>query len=386
MRAPKLAAEALCEAVSSGLYDGYAASAGLPSCRSAIAKHFSERLPKEHALTTADVLMTHGCSAALSLALGSVANNGCNVLLPRPGFPLYTTLCEYYGIEPRFYDLHPAQGWMADPAAIKAATDANTLAIVVCNPGNPTGCVYTTEQLRAYIAVAKELGLFIIADEVYADIVWADGASFTPIASLTSDVPVLSVGAVSKRFLLPGWRCGWLLVNDRHGMLSGAGVIDALQHLTQMTIGPTVVCQAAVPKLFASTSRAWHDEVCAGYRTASNVCCLGAASAPGMKVEARPKGAMYLLVRLLRDSFDAPACSSDVAWCAQLQKEENVMLLPGSAFGAPGCVRMVLCAPEKVLEEAWLRIEAFCKRHLRKAAAAPAGPVLLWDTGLTRSL
>jgi tyrosine aminotransferase len=83
-----VAAEALCEAANSGLYDGYAASAGLPSCRAAVAGHFSQRLPPGRELSAADVYMTHGASGALSLALGALANQGVNVLLPRPGFPL----------------------------------------------------------------------------------------------------------------------------------------------------------------------------------------------------------------------------------------------------------------------------------------------------------
>jgi tyrosine aminotransferase len=153
-----------------------------------------------------------------------------------------------------------------------------------------------------------------------------------------------------------------------------------------MTIGPTVCVQAAVPKLLSSTPRGWHDDVCAAYRTASNACCLGAASSPGLTVEARPQGAMYLLVRVALDAFDGPLAANDAAWCAALQAEEQIMLLPGSAFGAPGCVRVVLCAPEAVLETAWHRIEAFCKRHVRKEARAPASPVLLWDSNLVTGM
>jgi hypothetical protein len=169
MRAPKIAAEALSEAACSGLYDGYAASAGLPSCRAAVAGYFSTRLPAAHALTAAEVFMTHGASGALSLALGAIANSGANVLLPRPGFPLYATLCEYYGIEPRYYELHAARGWTADCGALRALADNNTAALVVCNPGNPTGCVYGAEHLRALLAVARDIGAIIIADEVYAE-------------------------------------------------------------------------------------------------------------------------------------------------------------------------------------------------------------------------
>ena len=168
--------------------------------------------------------MTHGASQALSLALGAVANPGANVLLPKPGFPLYQTLCEYYGLEVRHYELRPERGWEADLRHVAALADARTAAIVVCNPSNPTGAVFSADHLRAMLAVAAAAGAVVIADEVYADIVWGEGASFTPMvrpvssvavtlrmltrrgqAALSEDVPVLSVGALSKRWLVPGW-------------------------------------------------------------------------------------------------------------------------------------------------------------------------------------
>ena len=367
LRAPAAAAEALATAASSGLFDGYAHSSGLSACRAAVAAHHALRLPAASsgapALTANDVLMTHGASQALSLALGAIANPHANVLIPRPGFPLYQTLCEYYGIEYRHYDLLPQQGWEVDLAHVSSLCDANTAAIVVCNPSNPTGSVFTPHHLRAIVATARSLGCFVIADEVYADIVWAEGASFVPMAALSDDVPVLSIGALSKRWLVPGWRCGWLLVHDRKHQLAKAGIVEALNRLVQITIGPTVPVQASVPHLLANTPRAWHDQVCAGYLAAAELCCARAAAAPGLQVDTRPQGAMYLLVRIQLADFDSPCDSSDVAWAALLQREEAVLLLPGTAFGAPGRVRLVLCAPEGVLSDAWDRIHAFCVRH-----------------------
>ncbi len=207
---------------------------------------------------------------------------------------------------------------------------------------------------------------------------------------------MLSVGALSKRWLVPGWcgrkhhscapvhhhqhrstrltlppprlrarRCGWLLVHDRHRALAGAGVVEALARLVQISIGPTVPVQASVPHLLANTPRAWHDAQGALYAAAAALCCARAAACPGLSVDTRPAGAMYLLVRVALSEFEGAAGADDVAWAGALQREEAVLLLPGTAFGAPGRVRLVLCAPRDALADAWDRIDAFAARHHR---------------------
>ena len=315
-----------------------------------------------------DVFMTHGASQALALAFGAVANTSTdgppvNVLLPRPGFPLYQTLCEYYGIQCRYYDLSPTANWEADPQQLVAIADANTVAVVICTPGNPTGCVWSTQHLRAVLSAARDIGAIVIADEVYAGIVWAPKAVTTPVAALPLAVPILSVGALSKRYLVPGWRCGWLVVHDRGRLLAKARIVEALHHLVQMSIGPTVPVQACVPHVLANTPREWHDSMCALYAAAADTCAAAVASTPGLHIDCMPQGAMYLLVRLDLPCFDDSCNASDVAWAAALQREEAVVLLPGTAFGAPDRVRFVLCVTPSVLAAAWARITAFCNRH-----------------------
>jgi tyrosine aminotransferase len=144
--------------------------------------------------------MAHGASQALSLALGALANPGANVLLPRPGFPLYQTLCEYYGLEYRHYDLRPEAGWEADLSHIASLADANTVAIIVCNPSNPCGSSFSASHLRALLGAAGAAGAVVIADEVYADIVWAEGASFTPMVRLAA-------ACLASRFACPFCVC-----------------------------------------------------------------------------------------------------------------------------------------------------------------------------------
>lgn len=144
--------------------------------------------------------MTSGASQALQLAIAAVSNPGCNILLPQPGFPLYQTLCEYYGVEFRFYSLLPERGWEADIAHIRSLADSRTAAIVICNPSNPCGSVFAEAHLQELLAAAAALKLVVISDEVYADIAFGDGARFVPAARALPSLQAPS--ALCSRFYL----------------------------------------------------------------------------------------------------------------------------------------------------------------------------------------
>ena len=157
-------------------------------------------------------------------------------------------------------------------------------------------------------------------------------------------------------------------MHDRHRALAGAGIVEALSRLVQISIGPTVPVQASVPHLLANTPRAWHDAQCGAYAAAAALCARRAAASQGLSVDAPPTGAMYMLITLRPLAFGEAGgaradLADDVAWCAALQREEALLLLPGAAFGAPGRVRLVLCAPLPLLAAAWDRIDAFVARH-----------------------
>ncbi|CAE7879337.1 Tat, partial [Symbiodinium sp. KB8] len=162
---------ALQAAVNSGSFNGYQPSQGSLVCREAVARYFTA--PGRSALQAKDVFMTLGCSEALSHCIAALAAPGSNMLLPRPGFPLYSVLCEYHGVEVRYYDLLPDCGWQCDIGGIAKLVDENTCALLLNNPSNPCGAVFTREHLVAVLSTAEELGLPVIADEVYADMSFA---------------------------------------------------------------------------------------------------------------------------------------------------------------------------------------------------------------------
>ena len=163
-----------------------------------------------------DVLIVSGCSCALDMAISAMANPGDNILVPRPGFPLYKTLANGLGIKTKEYDLLPLKGWECDLDHMRAMIDENTKAILVNNPSNPCGSVFSEEHLRKILALADEFKVPIIADEIYEHFVFSEaGKSYVPMASLTTTVPILSCGGLTKRYLVPGWRLGWITVHDR---------------------------------------------------------------------------------------------------------------------------------------------------------------------------
>lgn len=144
------------------------------------------------------MFLTSGCSHALDLCIALLGSAGKNILIPKPGFPLYKTLCHGYGIETRSYNLDPSRGWEVDLNDLESVIDSNTVAIVYNNPSNPCGSVFSEDHIKAILSVAQRNHVPVIADEIYEDMVFP-GQKFTPIASLTTHVPVLSCRGTTKK-------------------------------------------------------------------------------------------------------------------------------------------------------------------------------------------
>ena len=180
--------------------------------RQAVADHIGDNL------TPQDVILCSGCSCSLDLCISAVANAGQNILVPRPGFPLYSTLANGLGINTKEYNLIPEKEWQIDLEHMESIIDANTVAILINNPSNPCGSVFDEKHLKAILEIAEKYCLPIIADEIYEHFVFQGcGKRYVPIAKLSKNVPVLSCGGLTKRYLVPGWRLGWITIHDRNG-------------------------------------------------------------------------------------------------------------------------------------------------------------------------
>lgn len=362
LKPPEEAVAAVVRAFLSGNHNGYTASTGSAACRAAIATAHSQgtRSP----LSRDDVFVTVGCSEALEHCIAVLASPGTNILLPHPGFPLYETICRRHGVVCQFYDLVPERGWEVDLESLRRLADASTAAILINNPSNPCGAVYSREHLKDVVAVAEELKLPLVADEVYAGMTFAK--RFVPLAEVAGSVPVFSVGALSKRWLVPGWRLGWVCVHDEHGTLEGSGVRAAINSLCQISLGPSVPLQAAVPTILAIDDSLWLADVMASLRKAATASAERVDEIKGLSTATPPEGAMYMLVRVDLEAFRG--CSTDALFAEELLAEESVLVLPGECFQASGYVRIVTTVPESVLLKAWDRIEDFCKRRYVEAA------------------
>lgn len=380
---PEEAVAAVVRAFLSGNHNGYTASTGSAACRAAIASaHSRENRPP---LSREDVFVTVGCSEALEHCIAVLAAPGSNILLPRPGFPLYETICRRHNVVCRFYELVPERGWEVDLDSVKRLADASTAAILINNPSNPCGAVYSREHLEDVVSLAEDLKIPLVADEVYAGMTF--GKRFVPLAEVADSVPVFSVGALSKRWLVPGWRLGWVCVHDRRRTLDGTGVREGINSLCQISLGPSAPIQAAVPTILAIDDSLWLADIMASLKRAAMASAERVDEIKGLSTAATPEGAMYVLVRVDLEAFRG--CSTDTMFAEELLAEESVLVLPGECFQASGYVRIVTTVPENVLQRAWDRIQDFCRRRYlvadeQEIGNGPEGGEEVFSTTLPR--
>lgn len=199
----------------SGEHNGYRHSAGSVEARQAVCDYVEKYQGK---VTPNDVILSSGCGAALEMCIGVFAEPGKNILIPRPAFPIYWTFAISLGMEVRSYNLLPERQWEADLEQMEALIDENTSVIVLTNPSNPCGSVFSANHIQDILSIAEKYCIPIITDEVYEDIVFPN-VEYHSVSSLSKNVPVLSCGGLSKRFLVPGWRFGWIIIHDRNNVL-----------------------------------------------------------------------------------------------------------------------------------------------------------------------
>ena len=283
---------------------------------------------------------------------------------------LYRTICGRNSIQPRYYDLRSDRNWEVDLEQMESLIDANTAAILINNPSNPNGSNWSLFHIRAILAVAERHKLPIIADEVYADMVF-EGELFYPFAAVSERVPIVVVGGIAKQFVCPGWRLGWICVYDKGADLSGWR--EGMNNLSQLIIGANTLVQSALPDLLLHTPASYYKQLLTSLQSSARYPYEQLSRVPGLSC-ILPQGAMYLMVKI---DCELLHVRDEQQLAAELLDEENVFVLPGSCFQAPGFVRLVCCAPVEVMAEAVKRIRAFCeRRHKRqpmtKSAASSA--------------
>jgi tyrosine aminotransferase len=354
LKPPQEVTEALIANIGTHKYDGYAHAAGYKTVRESVAAKMGRGVTEE------DVIMASGGSGALEMIVNVLADHGDNMLIPSPGFSLYQTLLNHRGADAKYYKLCPEKGWEVDLAQMESLIDSRTVAIILNNPSNPCGSVYSKEHLQDILMLAEKYHLPIIADEIYGDLTWGE-TPFYPLASLSKNVPVLSVGGLAKLYIVPGWRLGWIVIHDR-GQELLKNVRIALNKQTQLILGPSTLIQSIVHTALHVTPPSYHQQLRATLQEHANLVCDRLQHVPGLSV-VKPSGAMYMMLGIKPQNFNN--LQDDVEFAKLLLTEENLSILPGTIFTCPNFLRIVICAPVDKLNDACDRIEAFCKRHAK---------------------
>jgi len=357
---PEVCESALVSALKSKSFDGYGPSIGYEKSRQAVADYVST---PTSTVTAQDVVLTSGCSGALDLCISCLADPGDNILVPRPGFSLYKTLAQSLDISVKHYDLLPEKSWEIDLTHLDSLVDSKTRAIVVCNPSNPCGSVYTAAHLTQILALAHRHRLPIIADEIYEHFVFA-GQTYHSMASLSDDVPILACGGLTKRYLVPGWRLGWIVINDRHGAF--AQVRSGLTKLSQKLWGPNSLVQAALPAILRETTADFYTHTIHYVQKNAQLFKEEISKIPGL-TPVVPQGAMYMMVAV--DLHKFPDFPSDMKFTEALVTQQSVFCIPGTCFEYPGYFRVVLTVPTDKVREACHRLAEFCHQHYNHNSA-----------------
>ncbi|XP_010250300.1 PREDICTED: probable aminotransferase TAT2 isoform X2 [Nelumbo nucifera] len=340
-RTTPVAEDAIADVLRSAKFNCYAPNVGIPPARRAIAEYLSTDLP--YKLSPDDVYLTVGCAQAIEVVLTVLARPGANILLPRPGYPYYEARAAFSHIEVRHFDLLPENGWEVDLDAVEALADENTVAMVIINPGNPCGNVYSYQHLEKVAETAKKLGILVIADEVYDHLTFGCNP-FVPMGVFGETVPVLTLGSISKRWIVPGWRLGWLVTSDPNGILKETK--GAILQILEKTKGDFF-------KKIIDILRQDADII---YQRIREIGCITCPH--------KPEGSMFVMVKL--DLSLLEDIKDDMDFCFKLAKEESVIVLPGVSVGLKNWLRITFAIEPSSLEEALERIKSFCKRHAKK--------------------
>ncbi|KAL8468778.1 hypothetical protein ACS0TY_031827 [Phlomoides rotata] len=345
-RITPVAEQALLNSLRSTLFNGYPPAPGISAARRAVAEYLSDDLP--YKLSEEDVFLTAGGNQAIDIVLTVLARPGANILFPRPGYPLYEARAAFSDLEVRHFDLLPDEGWEVDLDGVDALADDNTIAMVVINPGNPCGNVFTFEHMQKIAETAERLGIVLISDEVYYHIVFGS-KEFIPMGVLGSVTPVLTLGSISKRWLVPGWRFGWIAATDPNG------------RYICITADPATLIQGAVPEILEKSTEKFYSKTNETLRKAADACYATISEIPSLTCPLKPEGAMSTMVRINLALFKD--VKDDMDFALKLAKEESVLILPGSVLGLKNWLRLSFAVELASLEDGLERIKAFCLRH-----------------------
>ncbi|WP_261816895.1 pyridoxal phosphate-dependent aminotransferase [Vibrio gallicus] len=332
---------------------GYSDSKGIYSARKAVVQYYQRKGLRN--LEVEDVYMGNGVSEMIVMAMQALLNNGDEMLVPAPDYPLWSAAVSLSGGVPRHYICDESSDWFPDLEDIKAKITPKTRGIVLINPNNPTGAVYSRDFLLQVVEIARQHKLIIFADEIYDKILY-DGATHTSIATLADDVVTVTFNGLSKAYRICGFRSGWMFISGPKHLAKG--YIDGLDMLASMRLCANVPMQHAVQTALG------------GYQSINELILPGGrlleqrdkafdmiTSIPGVSC-VKPKGALYLFPKLDPKVYKI---HDDQKMVLDFLKQEKVLLVQGSGFNwpKPDHFRIVTLPHVEDLEIAISRFERF---------------------------
>ena len=332
---------------------GYSDSKGILSARRAIVQHYEER--GFGGFDVDRVYLGNGVSELIAMAMSALLNNGDEVLIPSPDYPLWTAAVTLSGGRPVHYVCDEGADWAPDLADIESKITSSTVALVVINPNNPTGAVYPEEVVRGLADIAARHGLVLCADEIYDKVLY-DDAKHTLAAAMAPDVLTLTFNGLSKAYRVAGYRSGWLAISGpverATDYLSGIDMLANMrlcanvpaQHVIQTALGgrQSIAALVAPGGRLARQRNVAHDLL---------------TSIPGVSCT-MPKGALYLFPRIDTAMY---GIESDEQFVLDFLRAERVLLVHGTGFNlaTPDHFRIVTLPPEDTLIDALGRLERF---------------------------
>ena len=339
---------------------GYSDSKGIFAARKAVMHETQKQGIK--GVTLDDIYLGNGASELIAMATNALLDDGDELLLPTPDYPLWTAVTSLSGGTPVHYLCDEANGWMPKLDDIRAKITPRTKGIVVINPNNPTGVIYSDELIKSIVEIAREHGLVILADEVYDKVLY-DGAKHTAIASLSTDVLTLTFNSLSKSYRSCGYRAGWLVVSG--DKKAAADYIEGLNMLSNMKLCANVPGQWAIQTALGGY-QSINDLVGEGgrLRRQRDMAYELITAIPGVTC-VKPSAALYMFPRL--DPKIYPI-ADDREFFLELLKETKVMLVQGTGFNwaTPDHFRIVFLPHEEDLREAVSRIAKFLENYRKR--------------------
>jgi alanine-synthesizing transaminase len=330
--------------------NGYAPSQGVPQALDAIRREAQRKGIRN----VQDVFTAYGASEAIELCLTALADPGDSILLPSPGYPLYSALNSKLNIESRFYRMDEQKNWQPDVEDIAAKLDARSKAIVIINPNNPTGALYGREVLEKILELARKKKIVVFSDEIYDKILF-DGNKHVATASLADDIPIVTFGGLSKCYLAPGWRVGWAVISGPQKATKD--YVAAIQKMTRSRLSINHPIQYAIPAALDG-DQSHIEAMNRKLQARRDITTKYLNQIPGISC-VKPLGAFYAFPKIA-------VAMPDKIFVENLIRDTGVVVVHGSGFGelaGAGHFRLVFLPGEAVLQKAYQLIEGFMKKQ-----------------------